>query len=625
MDSPLRLFASGQLGSQSFILVGMAQLRHSAGGLTQEWYAKFSGAWGWLAEAQGRYYMTFEVEGAQLPPIEALAPGTRVDLPTMLGATRTFTVAEVGGATYVAANGELPFRLVPASSYRFVDLSDGEGNFATIDYGEPGDTPSLYTGQQLTLGDLQISGGEVGPPRDATIGSTRLACPNCNGPIEIHSPDTLRAACAYCSHLLDVQAGALRVVGKVEKTAPRIALGKKATFSEGEMTVIGFVARSAQVEGTWYPFEEYLLYAPAIGFRWLVNSDGHWSYVQPVDIGAVAFEGTRASYDGVSFRKYQGAQLRVDTVVGELYWQVNAGEQVWGDDFIAPPAMLSRETNSGEENWSLSTYLEPREVWEALGKPEQYFGSGTGVAPNQPDPAGAAATPLTLAFLALIVLGIVFATIAPAREKYQQVVSVPAGTFSPPVETDPPSDANPPNVFFSEPFALEAGKNVEIGFRANLANNWAYVVASLVNVASGNVASVDASMEYYSGVDDGEAWSEGKDHDAEFVGPMPAGDYVLRLEMQHGAALGDVPLTVRVRQGVFRGNYLGWAMLVLGIPFLILGIYSYSFERRRWANSTEGTSAMPKTPLTLLVGAIVLLLTGIVMLFKAMGESSSDD
>ena len=42
MESPLRLFADGQLGSQTFILVGMAQLRHAAGGLTQEWYAKFT-------------------------------------------------------------------------------------------------------------------------------------------------------------------------------------------------------------------------------------------------------------------------------------------------------------------------------------------------------------------------------------------------------------------------------------------------------------------------------------------------------------------------------------------------------------------------------------------------------
>ncbi|HEY5924650.1 MAG TPA: DUF4178 domain-containing protein, partial [Kofleriaceae bacterium] len=527
---------------------------------------------------------------------------------------------------YVAANGELPFRLVPEGSYRFVDLSDGEGNFATIDYGDEGDPPKLYTGQQLTLADLHISGGEVGPPRDATISSTRLACPNCNAPIELHSPDILRAACGYCSHLLDVQAGTLRVLEKLRKASPRIPLGTKATFAEGEMTIIGFVERSAQVEGDWYSFEEYLLYAPAVGFRWLVNSDGHWSYVQPVAVGAVEYVGTKTSYDGVKFRLFQGAQLRVDTVVGEFYWQVKADEQVWGEDFIAPPAMLSKETSGSEENWSLSSYLTPKELAAALGdKLEFQFGSGTGVAPNQPDKAGRAAIPLTLAFLGLVFLGILFASIAPATEKYTHVAQIPAGTFTPPLEGAAVPDENPPNIFFSEPFTLDSGKNVELGFRASLSNNWAFVVASLVNVASGDVISVDATMEYYSGVEDGDSWSEGKEHDAEVVGPVPAGEYVLRLEMSHGAASGEVPLTIRVRQGVFRGIYLGYAIGLLGLPFLILGIASYSTERRRWSNSTQGTSGMPKTPLVIVIGGIVLLLTGIVVILKAIAESSSDD
>ena len=626
MDSPLRLFAGGQLGSQTFMLVGMAQLRHAAGGMTQEWYARFSDTWGWLAEAQGRYYLTFEAEGVQLPALESLAPGARLDLPTMLGATRTFTVGEVGSATYVAANGELPFRLVPEGSYRFADLSDGEGNFATIDYGAPGDPPTLYTGKQVTLADLHISGGEVGPSREQRISSTRLACPNCNGPIELHAPEIQRAACPYCNHLLDVQSGTLRLLAKLERKAtPRIPLGTTGTFVDGELTLIGYVERSAEIEGTWYGFEEYLLYAPGVGFRWLVNSDGHWSYVQPVAVGAVTYEGTSARYDDVKFRLFQSSQLRVDAVLGELYWQVQAGEQTGGEDFVAPPAMLSRESTNSEENWSLSTYLEPKVLAAAFGDtPELQFGGGIGVAPNQPNPIGGAATPITLAFLALIALGIVFAGLAPADQKYQQIVTIPAGTFTPPTGSEPPTD-NPANVFFSEPFALEAGKNVEVGFRANLSNDWAYVVASLVNVASGDVVTIDASMEYYSGVEGGESWTEGKDHASEVVGPVPAGQYVLRLEMQHGAKLGSVPLTVRVRQGVFRLRYFGLALGVLGLPFLILGVYSYSFERKRWSNSTQGASAMPKTPLIIVVGAVVLLLTGVVLLLKALAESSSDD
>jgi len=251
MESPLRLFADGQLGSQSFILVGMAQIQHGGGGLTQEWYARFSGSWGWLAEAQGRFYMTFEVEGANLPDIDDLSPGAEVQLPTMLGATRSFTVAEVGTATYAAANGELPFRLVPDDVYHFADLSDGEGNFATIDYGEDGDEPTLYVGQQVTLADLGIRGGEVAPPQQAAGAAKRIACPSCNAPVDLRAPgESLRVVCAYCSTLLDVHSGALSAVGKLlSKATGSVTRGTGGRGAAGQMTGVGSLAAGGQVEG----------------------------------------------------------------------------------------------------------------------------------------------------------------------------------------------------------------------------------------------------------------------------------------------------------------------------------------------------------------------------------------
>ena len=43
IDSPIRLFSDGHDRNTSFLLVGMAQLRHAAGGTWQEWYAKLDG------------------------------------------------------------------------------------------------------------------------------------------------------------------------------------------------------------------------------------------------------------------------------------------------------------------------------------------------------------------------------------------------------------------------------------------------------------------------------------------------------------------------------------------------------------------------------------------------------
>ena len=59
-QSPLKLGLKGTFNGQRFELTGRAQMRHELGGYWDEWYATFSNGWvGWLAEAQGRFYLTF--------------------------------------------------------------------------------------------------------------------------------------------------------------------------------------------------------------------------------------------------------------------------------------------------------------------------------------------------------------------------------------------------------------------------------------------------------------------------------------------------------------------------------------------------------------------------------------
>jgi Domain of unknown function (DUF4178) len=366
IQSPLRLFAEGRYGSADFLLVGMAQLRHSAGGVWQEWYAKLDGGqWAWISEAQGRLYLTFERTDVPAPPAAQLVPGAQVEL-----AGARFTVGERGGAAYVSALGEIPYRLVPGTQYEFVDLSDGRGGFATIDYGDHSEPPTVYLGSQVTPQGLGISGGEAGPELVKPATGARLACPNCNGSLELRAPDqSLRIACPYCASLVSVEGGTLSIIAKqARKPSLAIPLGSTVTLADGPLTVIGFLARSAYVDYEWWPFEEYLLHAPGVGFRWLVCSDGHWSYVQPIAPGAVK-AGIVVAYDGVTFEPFQYSVLRVDAVFGEFYWRVSVGERVASADYIAPPAMLSRESTTGEENWTLATYLSRGEVERAIKPP----------------------------------------------------------------------------------------------------------------------------------------------------------------------------------------------------------------------------------------------------------------
>jgi Domain of unknown function (DUF4178) len=593
ISSALQLFAEGRHGTTGFLLIGMAQLRHAAGGVWQEWYAKLDGGqWAWISEAQGRIYLTFERPDVAAPPIGSLAPGTAIEL-----AGATFTVAERGTATYVSAQGEIPYRLVPSSTFQFVDLSDGRGGFATIDYGDGSDAPAVYLGYQVTPQGLGLSGGEAQPQLAKPATGARLACPNCNGSLELRAPDqTLRIACPYCNSLVSVEGGALAIIAQqARKPQLVIALGSKGTFADGELTVIGYVARSAYVDGSWWPFDEYLLYAPSVGFRWLVCSDGHWSYVQPVATGAVSV-GLDARYDGVTFQRFQTAQLRVDSVLGEFYWRVEAGEQVRSEDYIAPPAMLSIESSATEQNWSLSTYLTTGELDKAFGQ-KLGLPPPMGVGPNQPSGTGLNKV-MALVTVAFFAVGIGKCASAPAAEKLRQHFNVPVNagksTSTPAVDpTDPTatpaagSTEPASEVKFSEKFQLQGGKNILIDLSSDVSNNWVYATLDLVNDDTGSVVSLDKTLEYYSGFDDEGSWSEGSTTASEVLGPVDAGTYVLRVEGQHGG-VGSVDLGVVIHQGVFRWIWFWVFFGVLAIPFGIAGLQAWSFRKKRWQNSNVG-------------------------------------
>lgn len=602
IDSPLRLFAEGRLGERGFLLIGVAQLRHAAGGIWQEWYAKLDGGeWAWIAEAQGRYYVTTPRPDTPVPPIDALAPGARVPL-----GDRAWTVAEVGTGTYASAAGEIPYRLDPRARFRFVDLADGQGGFATIDYGDPDaappDAPVLYVGRQVDIADLALHGGEPATPTAAPAQGSRLACPQCGGALTLAAPDrAMRVGCPYCNHLISVASGQLSVIARLAHQArPLIPLGSTATFADGPMTVIGYLRRSALVDGIWYPFSEYLLHAPAVGFRWLVCSDGHWTYVQPVAAGAVE-AGPR--YDGIPFAPFSRAELRVDEVLGELYWLVAEGERVLGEDSIAPPAMLSCETSPTEQTWSLGTYLTPREVAAAVPAIAEPLPDPTGVGACQPYPLrGAGAIGAGLAAV-LCAVGIVLSVHAEDILRHRAELRLPSGTFEPAARAAPADAAGAPsvlgeapsNVHFTEPFQLTAAQNIQIDLDASIDNSWVYAAVDLVHERTGALVSFDESLEYYAGVTDGESWTEGDRRARQVLRPMPAGSYVIRVEAIHGEPL-PVTLRVSVRQDVFRARYWLLAALALAIPFGIVAIHAAHFQKRRWENSqlspsTEGADS----------------------------------
>jgi ribosomal protein S27E len=115
--SPLEVGLRGVYLGVAFELTGRAQLGHAAGGFWDEWYAAFAdGRWGWLAEAQGRFYLTFQI---QVPAPNALPSFDSLQLGQPVWAIPAQTppvVAEKGTAQALAAEGEIPYLLRPGET-----------------------------------------------------------------------------------------------------------------------------------------------------------------------------------------------------------------------------------------------------------------------------------------------------------------------------------------------------------------------------------------------------------------------------------------------------------------------------------------------------------------------------
>ncbi|NUN13735.1 MAG: DUF4178 domain-containing protein, partial [Myxococcales bacterium] len=171
--SPLWVGAMGTWQQTHFTVAGRTQLSHPAGGIWDEWYLAFDdGRWGWLASAQGNWYLTFKSDSRTvLPRIEECRPGTSINI----GTGGNWVVQEVGTATVRTAEGELPFYYSSGETYSYADVTGPRGAYATLDFSE--DPAAFFLGRQISLDDLTIP-GVADQPRGDTIATATLNCPH---------------------------------------------------------------------------------------------------------------------------------------------------------------------------------------------------------------------------------------------------------------------------------------------------------------------------------------------------------------------------------------------------------------------------------------------------------------
>jgi ribosomal protein S27E len=576
-SSPIQLGTEGQYRGVHFAVIGRIQLRYAAG-VWNEWHVLFDDMrGGWLSDANGEYLVSFlTAPGAPLPEFAALMPNDELKL-----AGKDFVITDLEEAMCISGQGELPFAFGAGYPAQLADLrttDEAAGAFATIDYSET--PPLFFVGESLPFASFKFAN-----LRDSTAGLKpagtvkALQCPSCGGAITLHDKAVQRVACPSCLTMLKPDNESLHIVQKAAaatRIEPLIPLGSTGRFAGADWTVIGFQQRVITAEGIDYPWHEFLLHNPNEGFRWLVESQGHWNWVSPITKPPRYSVGLpTATYNGEQYRRYSQGSAETRYVIGEFNWQVSVGETWEIIDFIAPPKMLSRESSHHETAWSTSEYLPSADLVAAF-KLKTALPAAVGIGMNQPNPRAENHRRVCSnfwRFLALTVFAqaIWFFVLGGSTLLDQRLV------FSP--QNDEPVT--------TQMFRLDKGaRNLVFRHDTDLDNNWLGLGLTLVEKNSGRAWVAQTDVAYWHGVDDGESWSEGdRSRELEFR-DLPAGTYYFVIDPEISA---EKPVAVADRVKVTR-DQAAWSNFFFLLIFLVaLPLFSRyrmtAFENERWKDA----------------------------------------
>lgn len=421
--------------------------------------------------------------------------------------------------------------------------------------------------------------GEAVAPRPTAVTKT-FTCPHCGAAVVLRAAgQSLVVTCSACRTLIDASNENYRILAQyqAQKTFdPLIPLGQRGKLRGEVYEVIGYLRRTDRSQTvTW---EEYLLFSPYQGFRWLHHYHGHWTYILTVKSKPAISRGrtVTATYLGRTYRLFDAGQARVAYVLGEFYWRVQVGDTVDTQDFVLPPQLLSMERDREEIVWSLGEYIEPEDVKTAFQLPGP-MPVKIGVAPNQPSPI----EPLTAQILTrALVFALLLVLIHLWAMSSGQVRPLDSEDF---VYNRGDTSQEKASSHFD--VGGNTG-NVGVTIRApGLQNNWLDVELDLVNDATGASFPAEKTIEYYSGIDSDGAWSEGSQQGLVIIPAVPAGTYHLAIEATAGPGPTALPYHINVQRGVAVWSNLWVALgLVLIVPLLVRW-REYAFELTRWSES----------------------------------------
>lgn len=422
------------------------------------------------------------------------------------------------------------------------------------------------------------------PPvdRNAPAPATQtLSCPNCGGTIELRAAGyTVTVICQYCGSVLDVADPNVRIIRKYNEAAAQldIPLGKRGTINGVEWEAIGYLRKSE--EG--YPWEEYLLFNPYRGYRWLITDGRGWSFGTMLTRLPASQHGSALEVDGRIYRHFADGAAQVDYVLGEFYWRVRVGDTVRTADYVRPGWMLSWEGSGEEDSWTLSELLNARDVKREFGA-GLYAPASSPPMPHQPSPyAGMVRPAMRFAMIAMAALLVLTVLFGGSRQIMSETITLQPDMAGRSMTIGPVE-------------LSRSWQAVTIDAAApGLDNAWVDLDYSLVDRQTQQSYDAYGLAERYSGYDSDGSWTEGSRHAATKLAMVPAGTYDLLIDAEAHNWAGttrEVQVNISIGRGATFWSNLVVALILILLPVIVIMWRHIKFDSARLAEGSGQASA----------------------------------
>jgi hypothetical protein len=413
-------------------------------------------------------------------------------------------------------------------------------------------------------------------------------CSSCGSVITMRAYGlSISFVCESCGNVMETgQDGLATIVSKTRTNisggALLMPLGSRGIFEYIEWEVIGFMRRQ---DIKWkFSWDEYLLFNPYEGFRFLIKSEDHFAFAEMLfSFPEIGEKSEPVTVSGTQFSIFHKGVSVVTDVAGEFYWRVRVGEQTAFADYIAPPQGCTieysgKEKKNREQSVSIATYLSREEVFRAFNLSPVEPLNFSSAFPFQPNPYQRVSALMWLSFFTTVMI-LCFAQISLSADcSDQKLLEITRDIL--PSERDQ-------EITIGEVTLTKPIQNIAIRSHAPVSNSWVEVEYELESVAQDESAWISQPIEFYFGYDSDGSWSEGSTYTRSIGGTLTAKTYKVLASVDALAfSSGEtVPLSVQIWGDVPVYENLIIAILLLLIPPALVSFLSRKFERDRWAES----------------------------------------